>query len=198
MEDLFRAAAATVYHVKKRAQPCNTENSNPKKGACPTLPQPPKIQSCNDSVTRPMEDNDLIHHSVGFLLRPFFCACHAASLHHLYVHRPPCHRILCCSTVFLRSAAFFQPSSCCFGLQKGYASFIYFPHALHVVREVPCLFSSSMQLLSIAGPEHKVHHCHSRPDVLLSPDLFCYPPPPPKGTLCSSYSGCKDLFGYQM
>ena len=39
LEDLFRAAAATVHRLKKRSQPCGPETSNPKRICVP--PSPP-------------------------------------------------------------------------------------------------------------------------------------------------------------
>ena len=36
LEDLFRAAAATVHHLQKRSQPCGPQTSNPKR--CPIVP----------------------------------------------------------------------------------------------------------------------------------------------------------------
>ena len=45
VEDLFQAAAATVHHLKKHSQPCNSENSNPKGPACPTPQTPSESES---------------------------------------------------------------------------------------------------------------------------------------------------------
>ena len=50
VEDFFRAAAATVHHLKKRSQPCASENSNPKRVRLPYTPQPPQRQSCDDTL----------------------------------------------------------------------------------------------------------------------------------------------------
>ena len=41
MEDLFRDAAATVHHFKKRSQPCNTTNSKPNRVRMPRAPPKP-------------------------------------------------------------------------------------------------------------------------------------------------------------
>ena len=43
-KDLFRAAAATVHHLKKRSQPFALEYSNPKR-----VHMPPPPPSCSDS-----------------------------------------------------------------------------------------------------------------------------------------------------
>ena len=46
VEDLFRAAAAIVHHLKKRSQPCALENPNPKRTCIPrTPPNPSKSES---------------------------------------------------------------------------------------------------------------------------------------------------------
>ena len=39
VEDLFRAAAATMHHLKKRSQPFTSEYSNPKWVRMPRTPQ---------------------------------------------------------------------------------------------------------------------------------------------------------------
>ena len=41
VEDLFRAAAVTMRHLKKRLPPCNSENSNPKRVRIPRTPPTP-------------------------------------------------------------------------------------------------------------------------------------------------------------
>ena len=62
---------ATVQYIKKRSQPWNPEHSNPKRVPVRRTPPPPQSQSCDDSVTRSPEDNDLFQRSVGFLVRQF-------------------------------------------------------------------------------------------------------------------------------
>ena len=41
VEDLFRAAAATIHHFKKRSQPYDSENSKPKRIRIPRAPPKP-------------------------------------------------------------------------------------------------------------------------------------------------------------
>ena len=44
-EDLFRAAAATVHHLKKRLQPCDPGNPNQKGPTSPALPRTPDARA---------------------------------------------------------------------------------------------------------------------------------------------------------
>ena len=70
---------------------------------CPTLPQPPQSQSCDDSVTRSMVDNDLFRHSVDFLF--FFRYCSLCMAYHCFYTICFCifGRALCLRGVTLRS-----------------------------------------------------------------------------------------------
>ena len=51
VEDLFRAAAATVHHLKKRSQPCAPKNPNPKRTCMPRTPPKPSEswQQCSQT-----------------------------------------------------------------------------------------------------------------------------------------------------
>ena len=62
VEDLFRGAAATLHHLKKRSQPCGSENCNPKRICMPRTRPAPQSQSCGDSAATPVENNDLTLH----------------------------------------------------------------------------------------------------------------------------------------
>ena len=56
VEDLFRAAAATVHHLKKRSQPCAPENPTPKRTCMPrTPPKPPESESWRQFSQTPGE-----------------------------------------------------------------------------------------------------------------------------------------------
>ena len=49
VEDLFRAAASTMHHLKNRSQPCISEYSQPKQG--PHAPHSPNLLRVRIAMT---------------------------------------------------------------------------------------------------------------------------------------------------